>query len=210
MVAIVGASGVGKSTLLHLLGALDRCDSGTIRVSASELTSMSDAAVVEFRNRHVGFVFQFHHLLPEFDAAENVEMPMRVARIPRQESRRRATELLQRVGLGERLVQGIDDPRIVEHVFGVVRQIAGFGRARVAHRLHQPQLAKPHRLDRSRGRSHVSGVFRADQHNPNRVREWHPGSPLHWELLDVTGPSVAITLAAEQTLTSQAALLVDI
>lgn len=103
MVAIVGASGVGKSTLLHLLGALDRCDSGTIRVSASELTSMSDAAVVEFRNRHVGFVFQFHHLLPEFDAAENVEMPMRVARIPRQESRRRATELLQRVGLGERL-----------------------------------------------------------------------------------------------------------
>jgi lipoprotein-releasing system ATP-binding protein len=103
MVAIVGASGVGKSTLLHLLGALDRCDSGTVRVSESELTSMSDAAVVEFRNRHVGFVFQFHHLMPEFDAAENVEMPMRVARIPRQESRRRATELLSRVGLGERL-----------------------------------------------------------------------------------------------------------
>ena len=103
MVAIVGASGVGKSTLLHLLGALDRCDSGTVRVSDSELTSMSDAAVVEFRNRHVGFVFQFHHLLPEFDAMENVEMPMRVARIPRQESRRRATELLTRVGLGERL-----------------------------------------------------------------------------------------------------------
>ena len=103
MVAIVGASGVGKSTLLHLLGALDRCDSGTVRVSDSELTSMSDAAVVEFRNRHVGFVFQFHHLLPEFDAAENVEMPMRVARIPRQESRRRATELLSRVGLGDRL-----------------------------------------------------------------------------------------------------------
>ncbi|NOT24686.1 MAG: ABC transporter ATP-binding protein [Acidobacteria bacterium] len=103
MVAIVGASGVGKSTLLHLLGALDRCDSGTVRVSDSELTSMSDAAVVEFRNRHVGFVFQFHHLMPEFDAAENVEMPMRVARVPRQESRRRATELLSRVGLAERL-----------------------------------------------------------------------------------------------------------
>jgi lipoprotein-releasing system ATP-binding protein len=103
MVAIVGASGVGKSTLLHLLGALDRCDSGTVRVSDCELTAMNDAAVVEFRNRRVGFVFQFHHLLPEFDAAENVEMPMRVARIPRPESRRRARELLSRVGLGERL-----------------------------------------------------------------------------------------------------------
>jgi lipoprotein-releasing system ATP-binding protein len=103
MVAIVGASGVGKSTLLHLLGALDRCDSGTVRVSDCELTAMNDAAVVEFRNRRVGFVFQFHHLLPEFDAAENVEMPMRVARIPRPESRRRARDLLSRVGLGERL-----------------------------------------------------------------------------------------------------------
>ena len=104
MLAIVGASGVGKSTLLHLLGALDRSDGGAIRVSDRELTAMSDAAVVEFRNRHVGFVFQFHHLLPEFDAAENVEMPMRVARTPRQESRRRATELLSRVGLGDRVL----------------------------------------------------------------------------------------------------------
>ena len=103
MVAIVGASGVGKSTLLHLLGALDRSDAGVVRVSDRELTTMSDSAVVEFRNRHVGFVFQFHHLLPEFDAAENVEMPMRVARIPRDQSRRRATELLSRVGLGDRL-----------------------------------------------------------------------------------------------------------
>jgi len=103
MLAIVGASGVGKSTLLHLLGALDRSDAGTVRVSERDLTAMSDAAVVEFRTRHVGFVFQFHHLLPEFDAAENVEMPMRVARIPRDQSRRRATELLSRVGLGDRL-----------------------------------------------------------------------------------------------------------
>jgi lipoprotein-releasing system ATP-binding protein len=103
MLAIVCASGVGKSTLLHLLGALDRSDAGAVRVSDRELTAMSDSAVVEFRNRHVGFVFQFHHLLPEFDAAENVEMPMRVARIPRDQSRRRATELLSRVGLGDRL-----------------------------------------------------------------------------------------------------------
>jgi lipoprotein-releasing system ATP-binding protein len=103
MLAIVGASGVGKSTLLHLLGALDRADAGAVRVSDRELTAMSDSAVVEFRNRHVGFVFQFHHLLPEFDAIENVEMPMRVSRVPRGESRRRAEALLSRVGLGDRL-----------------------------------------------------------------------------------------------------------
>jgi lipoprotein-releasing system ATP-binding protein len=104
MVAVVGASGVGKSTLLHLLGGLDRADSGTIAVGGRELTSMSDAALVEFRNRNVGFVFQFHHLLPEFTAAENVEMPMRIARLPATEMRARAAELLRRVGLGERLV----------------------------------------------------------------------------------------------------------
>lgn len=103
MVAIVGASGVGKSTLLHLLGGLDRSDSGIIHVVDTELTAMPDAALVEFRNRNVGFVFQFHHLLPEFDAAENVAMPMRIARIPNAVARERATELLRRVGLGERL-----------------------------------------------------------------------------------------------------------
>jgi lipoprotein-releasing system ATP-binding protein len=103
MVAIIGASGVGKSTLLHLLGGLDRSDAGAISVSNVELSSLSDTALVEFRNRHVGFVFQFHHLLPEFDAAENVEMPMRIARLPKDAARARATELLSRVGLGERL-----------------------------------------------------------------------------------------------------------
>ncbi len=82
MVAIVGASGVGKSTLLHLLGGLDRadCRRRSTVAGARRSTTMSDAALVEFRNRNVGFVFQFHHLLPEFDAAENVEMPMRIAR----------------------------------------------------------------------------------------------------------------------------------
>ena len=103
MLAIVGASGVGKSTLLHALGGLDRVESGAIRIRDNELASMSDAALVEFRNRNVGFVFQFHHLLPEFDALENVEMPMRIARDPLPEARARATTLLSRVGLAERL-----------------------------------------------------------------------------------------------------------
>ncbi len=103
MLAIVGASGVGKSTLLHALGGLDHVDGGTIRIGNNELASMSDPARVEFRNRNVGFVFQFHHLLPEFDALENVEMPMRIAREPLQEARGRATTLLARVGLAERL-----------------------------------------------------------------------------------------------------------
>jgi lipoprotein-releasing system ATP-binding protein len=103
MLAIVGASGVGKSTLLHLLGGLDRPDSGHVRIADADLGAMSDVALVEFRNRHVGFVFQFHHLLPEFDAAENVQMPMRIARMPREEAARRAADLLTRVGLGERL-----------------------------------------------------------------------------------------------------------
>ena len=103
MLAIVGASGVGKSTLLHALGGLDRVDGGTIRVGDHEVTSMSDAARVEFRCRNVGFVFQFHHLLPEFDALENVEMPMRIAREPLRAARERAAALLGRVGLGERL-----------------------------------------------------------------------------------------------------------
>jgi len=103
MVAIVGASGVGKSTLLHLLGGLDPFDAGTIRIGDALIDQMDDAARVRFRNRHVGFVFQFHHLLPEFDALENVEMPMRIAREPANDARHRATTLLGRVGLAERL-----------------------------------------------------------------------------------------------------------
>jgi lipoprotein-releasing system ATP-binding protein len=103
MVAIVGASGVGKSTLLHLLGGLDKVDGGRILIGTRDLGTLSDQAVVAFRNAHVGFVFQFHHLLPEFTAVENAEMPLRIARRPAAEARQRAEAMLRRVGLGERL-----------------------------------------------------------------------------------------------------------
>src|SRR5260370_91609 len=103
-VAIVGASGVGKSRLLHGLGGLDRGDRGRVVIGGTELTTLADAEVVAFRNQRVGFVFQFHHLLPEFSAIENAEMPMRIARIPLAKARPRAEELLRRVGLAERLV----------------------------------------------------------------------------------------------------------
>jgi lipoprotein-releasing system ATP-binding protein len=103
MVAIVGASGVGKSTLLHVLGGLDSVDGGTVRIGDTDLTALPDAGKVAFRNRHVGFVFQFHHLLPEFNALENAEMPMRIARMPASERRARAADLLRRVGLEPRL-----------------------------------------------------------------------------------------------------------
>lgn len=103
MVAIVGASGAGKSTLLHLLGGLDRPDSGEVRVGSVDVARIADTELVAFRNRHVGFVFQFHHLLPEFTALENAEMPLRIARVSAAEARPQAITLLKRVGLGERL-----------------------------------------------------------------------------------------------------------
>ena len=103
MVAIIGASGVGKSTLLHVLGGLDSIDAGSIRIADRALRDLSDAELVAFRNHHVGFVFQFHHLLPEFSALENAEMPMRIARVGAAERTSRASGLLERVGLRERL-----------------------------------------------------------------------------------------------------------
>jgi lipoprotein-releasing system ATP-binding protein len=103
MVAIVGASGVGKSTLLHVLGGLDRADGGQVVLAGRDLSAITDAERVTLRNRQIGFVFQFHHLLPEFNALENTEMPMRIARQPAGATRARAEELLTRVGLADRL-----------------------------------------------------------------------------------------------------------
>jgi ABC-type lipoprotein export system ATPase subunit len=102
MVAIVGASGVGKSTLLHVLGGLDAADGGHVRIGDQDLAAMKPDALTAFRNRHVGFVFQFHHLLPEFTALENAGMPMRIARRPAAERESRAAAMLARVGLTER------------------------------------------------------------------------------------------------------------
>lgn len=103
MVAVVGASGSGKSTLLHLLGALERPNGGSVRIAGHDLRTLDDEALSEVRNRHVGFVFQFHHLLREFSALENVMMPLRIAGRSPAECRTRAKDLLDRVGLGVRL-----------------------------------------------------------------------------------------------------------
>src|SRR5258705_1004682 len=103
MVAIVGASGVGKSTLLHVLGGLDAIDAGLVRIGDADLAAMRPDDLTKFRNKHVGFVFQFHHLLPEFTALENAGMPLRIARRPADERDGRARAILERVGLAERL-----------------------------------------------------------------------------------------------------------
>ena len=103
MVAIVGASGAGKSTLLHLLGALDTPTRGEVRLDGHAVAGLDDEAVSVLRNRSIGFVFQFHHLLREFSALENVMMPLRVSGQPPAQARGRATELLGRVGLAARM-----------------------------------------------------------------------------------------------------------
>ncbi|RII29795.1 MAG: lipoprotein-releasing system ATP-binding protein LolD [Geobacter sp.] len=101
--ALVGASGAGKSTLLHILGALDRPSAGTVQYGGQDLFRKSDRELALFRNKSIGFVFQFHHLLPEFTALENVMMPALIARIAKNKAKAMAEELLADVGLSQRL-----------------------------------------------------------------------------------------------------------
>jgi len=103
IVTIVGASGAGKSTLLNILGTLDRPDSGQLFIDGKELNKLNNRNLSAFRNKEIGFVFQFHHLLAEFDAIENVCIPAFIAGLTKNEAERKAIELLERLGLSERL-----------------------------------------------------------------------------------------------------------
>ena len=102
MLAIVGASGAGKSTLLHIVGALDRPSSGDVYCAQLRLNSLSENAAADFRNKEIGFVWQFHYLLPEFTALENVAMPLLMRGTPKPEAEKEASRWLQEVGLGQR------------------------------------------------------------------------------------------------------------
>lgn len=103
VVSIVGASGAGKSTLLHLLGGLDKPDSGTVRINGTEIFKLSEKKQAAFRNRHLGFVFQFHHLLPEFSAQENVAIPLWISGMDKKQGLRKAAGMLEIVGLKHRM-----------------------------------------------------------------------------------------------------------
>ncbi len=99
---IVGPSGAGKSTLLHIIGTLDRADSGDVFFSNTNINTLKEKSLSEFRNKHIGFVFQFHHLLPEFTAIENVEMPALIAGKSKKEAQAKALELLTLLGVDQR------------------------------------------------------------------------------------------------------------
>ncbi|MDW7681368.1 MAG: ABC transporter ATP-binding protein, partial [bacterium] len=103
IVAVIGPSGVGKSTLLHILGVLDRPSSGKLYINGDDIFLYDDKKLANYRNKTIGFVFQFHHLLPEFDALENIMLPGMIAGLPKSMLRERAESLLNDVGLSERM-----------------------------------------------------------------------------------------------------------
>lgn len=103
VVSVVGSSGAGKSTLLHIVGTLDKQDQGTVSINGQAIDKLNERALAKFRNTHIGFVFQFHHLLPEFTALENVSIPAYLAKKGQAETEKRAAELLDMLGLKDRI-----------------------------------------------------------------------------------------------------------
>jgi lipoprotein-releasing system ATP-binding protein len=103
ILSIIGKSGAGKTTLLQIIGTLDKPDSGNVIIDGVDVFAMKETELSDFRNRHIGFIFQFHQLLPEFNALENVMMPALIARIPEKEAEKRAIQLLTELGMAERL-----------------------------------------------------------------------------------------------------------